>query len=112
MCRTVEEIKQDNIILQEVDEFISENNIDPVQKLILRVVRRNFIATEQIKDDQEPLLDFLEDSKESPSIIWLLKNQPQSTMAVLFSVFSFLYVTAHIIEHFLGFEAILKAWIP
>ena len=46
MVRTVDEITEDNIIVQQMDKQIQQNG-DGEDTLMIRVLRKNFISSEQ-----------------------------------------------------------------
>ena len=55
MCRTIGEIMDSDIIIQEIDDYIAENNLEPLEKLTLRVLKHNYAKSIQIKEDVEEL---------------------------------------------------------
>ena len=92
-------------LVQELDDYIEANHLPPTEKLLLRLAKHNYIFSMQTKED-------IQDMKDNPSILWMLRYQTKSTVATLFSIGAGMYVIYHVIEHFIGMEAVLKAWIP
>ena len=38
-----------DVIVQEIDDFITENNLEPIEKLLLRVMKYNYINSSSFK---------------------------------------------------------------
>lgn len=53
MCRSEGEIMQNNPIIQEIDDHIAENNLESLDKLMLRVMKYNYAKSIQIQEDVE-----------------------------------------------------------
>lgn len=85
MCRTEGEIMLDDPIIQDIDEHIARNHLDPLDKLMLRVMKHNYAKSIQIEESVgEFSADFLKhvDDKEchtpkgiilrGPVIVWAI----------------------------------------
>jgi len=107
MCRTVEEITEKDLIVQELDDRIKNSG-----GLIYKVLRKNYISHEQNTDNQVEIMEYIRESKKSPSIIWLLKNKPVATIAVLFTLATTYYIMFHLIEYTVGFQKIVEGFLP
>lgn len=57
MCRPLKDIMQNDIIIQEIDDHIAENNLEPLEKLMLRVAKHNYAKSIQIQEDVEVVAD-------------------------------------------------------
>ena len=112
MCDTPEKIMEDNIIVQELDDYINENHLKPMNKLILRGVKHNLIANYQIQQDLASIASHAKRCEESPSLIARFKENPRKVIAELTGV-AFIYFTIfYTVATILGLEELLKAAIP
>jgi len=105
MCRTMKEISMNDPLVQELDDYITANNLPPTEKLLLRLAKHNYIFSMQTKED-------IQDMKENPSLLYLLRHKTRPTLVTLFSIGAGWYFLFHIIDHFVGFEEVLNLWIP
>lgn len=110
--RTPGVITQQNVVLQEVDDFIAENSIDPAIKLLLRMGRRNFVTTEQVKDVQEVVVRKVDVLEKNPSLIYLFRTETKKTLATGGLVLGGAYFIYHILEAMFGLESFITSWIP
>lgn len=51
MCRPTKEIMENDPIIQEITDYIEENNLESINKLMLRVLKYNYAKSIQIKED-------------------------------------------------------------
>jgi len=56
-------------ILQEVQSHLDNNNLDPTDKMIMRLVRENHIKTIQAEE-------LAEEASKYPSILWMIVKKP------------------------------------
>jgi len=113
VCRTEEELRRDYLVLQELDDFMEENHIDPALKFILRLQRRNFLTTEQIKDDLVPVAAHAKVCKDNPSIIWCFRNKTLVTVTTVSGISFFVIILYRIVEYFVGFgDLVAKFLVP
>ena len=111
MCRTVEEITEQNLVVQQLDTVIEKNN-DDESVLIHKVLRLNLISHEQNNDNQSEILDHVKIAKKNPSLVWLLRFKFLKTSAVIIIFLTIYYVVFHLVEYSIGFDEIIKAVIP
>ena len=109
MCRTIEQITEDCIIVQEMNDYIKENGADEKETLMMRVVRATFISGEQNKDDHIEILKHIEKADKNPSLVYLLRFKPRNTLSVILSVLLGTFVIFRLIEIFFGLENLVKA---
>jgi len=112
MSRTEKEIMQNDIIIQEIDAHIDANHLEPLDKLMLRVMKYNRIDVLQIKDDLKPVFKQTEENKKNPSLIWSFRNQTGKTMAVFSLIVMGSYFILRVLEMILGIEAMIKPLLP
>lgn len=105
MCQSKDEIMKDHPIVQELDEYLSANNLPPTEKLLLRLAKHNYIHTVQIKQDIEPM-------QKSPSLIHLFKTKPLSTLVTSTGILFGFYVAFHVVEVLVGFDVLLLKLLP
>ena len=112
MCRTPEQIIEETIILQEIDDHIEKNNLSPLDKLSLRVMKHIYIKGEQNQDDIQIIAKSSKLCNDNPSLVYYFRHETVRFLLTSMSVFLFFYVIASAIESVVGLESILKAWIP
>ena len=61
MCRPLGDIMTDDFIIQEIDEHIEKNNLEPLEKLTLRVLKYSYAKSIQIQEDVEILAKCVDD---------------------------------------------------
>ncbi len=111
MCRTIAQITEDHPIVKRMDRYIAKNG-DEKDTLLMEVSRHNFISSEQSKDDRGEIMEYVEDAKKSPSIIWLLKNRFIKTFAVLITLAISIYIVFHLVEYSVGFAKMVEGFLP
>ena len=111
MCKTKEEIVQENIVIQELDDYINDNG-DKKNTLIMRVLKHNLISSIQIQQDMSGLAEHIEECKESPSLSSQFKAHPLKTIGSLFMVFFCLFAICFTITTVVGLQEIIKSAIP
>ena len=92
-------------LVQELDDYITANNLPPTEKLLLRLAKHNYIFSMQTKED-------ISEMKDNPSILWLLRYKTKSTLVTIFSIGAGMYFVYSVMEHLVGMEEILKVWVP
>lgn len=55
MCRSIKDIMEDDPIIQEIDQHIAENHLEPFDRLMLRVSKYNYAKSIQIQEDIEEI---------------------------------------------------------
>lgn len=106
-CRTVEEITEEILVVQELDERIANNG-----GLIYKVLRKNLISHEQNNDTTAKIMKYVEDSKESPSLVYLLRFKTLATLAVLAGLYFFGHILFRMIEHWVPIQKLVESLLP
>lgn len=110
MCMTVEEITQENIVIQELDDYIAANG-DKKDTLVMRVLKQNMITGIQIQQDLEPLAEHVKLCIESPSLARQLKNRMLVTAGKIVLVGFVMFMAFYTFVEVVGYAealAILK----
>ena len=111
MCRTIEEITEKDLIVQELDSYICKNGHDR-DTLMMKVLRSNYIRHIQTEDTLVEVKRFIEESTKSPSIPWLLRNQTSRTFVGITGWWLAMYVVFRLIEISVGLEELVKGILP
>jgi len=109
MCQTPEEIRQSNPFVEEISDFIDSNNIEPVEKLLLRGVRHNLVTSIQIKQEIEPIKLHSEECKNNPSLVWSFRNETGKVLAWFAGLMTITYGALRTLEIIFGLEALIKS---
>ena len=107
MCRSIDEITKNDVIVQQLDEKIKDSG-----GLIYKVLRKNYISHEQNNDNTAEIMGYIKEQEKSPSLTWLLKNKFLATSAVLFSLATAFYIIFHLIEYSIGFQKMVEGLFP
>lgn len=99
---------QNDPLVQELQDYIDANNLQPTEKLLLRMAKHSYIQGIQIKED----VKILTQHDQSPSVTRLFKEKPMQTSGMIFTVGLAIYAVLEIINHTLGFEEVLKMILP
>lgn len=71
---------------------------------------------EHVKDTDEKLAQHIEDAKDNPSLVWLLRNRTKKTLATSGSAFLsgvlFLFILFRMLEILVGFEKLVEGLVP
>jgi len=105
MYKSAKEAMEKDPIIQEIDAHIGANNLEPLEKLILRVLKYN-------RADLLPTVSQSRACKENPSLIWLLKNKTAATFSQLFLIYGLVYFFFRVIETMTGLGGVLKLLTP
>lgn len=121
MARKADEIRAEDMACIALDEFIDHRkkqvNGDKESLAYFDVIRTeaqilNRITVLQTKEDLVPLVEQTRVCKESPSILWLLKNKFLATFGIITSGLLLFYVVFHLVEYSVGFQELLKSIVP
>ena len=105
-CRTVEEITEQNLVVQQLDTAIEKNEGDV---LIHKVLRLNLISHEQNKDNFGEVKKFVKISLKNPSLLWLFRYRTRNTIAAVLTGFLSIYVILRLLEITIGFEKLIES---
>ena len=105
-CRTVEEITEQNLVVQQLDTAIEKNEGDV---LIHKVLRLNLISHEQNKDNFGEVKKFVRLSLKNPSLLWLFRYKTVSTITAILAGSLSIYVILRLIEITIGLEKIIES---
>jgi len=79
MCRSRQEIIEEEPIIGEVDEHLRNNNLTLTEKMMFKLVRENHIRTIMAEEKSE-------DNNRYPSLTWLAMKKPLAFFPGLFAV--------------------------
>lgn len=108
MVRTIKEITEDNIVIQQMDAQIAADG-DGNETLMIRVLRKNFISTEQNKDNNTEVLEHVKEQKKNPSLIYLLRYKTGVTLGVLFGIYLLGNILFRMIEYFVPLSKMIES---
>ena len=108
MCRPAETIMQDDFIIQEIDEHLEKNELEPLERLSLRVMKYNRIDVLQVKDDVEPLKEFIK----CPSLSYRFKHETGKVLLEWVFILGASYFMFRVVEILTGLEGLLKLLAP
>ena len=106
MCMTVDEITKENIVIQELDDYIAGNG-DRKDTLVMRVLKQNMITNIQIQQDLEPLA---KNMRESPSLLSLFKNKTLKTAGVVALLSFFMFMVFFTFVEVVGYAEALAVF--
>ena len=121
MSRKPEEIRATDMTCIALDGYIEhrKKQVDGDKESlayfdVLRIEAQisNRITNLQTKEDLVPLVEHTKECKENPSVVWLLKNKFPATFGILAGGLIFFYVVFHLIEYSIGFDELVKAFLP
>jgi hypothetical protein len=108
MCRTPETIMKDDFIIKEIDEHLEHNNLEELDRLMLRVMKYNRIDVLQVKDDVEPLKDCVK----HPSLSYRFKHETGKVLLEWAFILGSAYFMFRVVEILSGLEGLLKLLAP
>jgi hypothetical protein len=80
MCRTYNEVVEQDPIVKQIDDHIDENSLEPTEKLLLRVSRETYIKQTISEEKQE-------DKDRYPSLLWLAMKKPMVFFPGILAIF-------------------------
>ena len=121
MARKADEIRAADMTCITLDKYIKHRekqvNGDKDSLAYFDVIRTeaeisNRITVLQTKEDLVPLVEHTKICKESPSVLWLLKNKFLATFSIITAGLLLFYVVFHLIEYSIGFQELVKSMVP
>lgn len=103
---------QNDPLVQELNDYLDANNLPPTEKLLLRMAKHSYVQGIQIKEDVAELASHNKECKENPSIASMFKSKPMGTTTMIFTIGLIIYAVLEVVNHTLGFEAVLKTLLP
>ena len=103
---------EDNILVQELNDYIKANHLGPMNKLVLRVAKNNLIINLQTQQDIQSIKKYNDKCKKSPSLSMMFKDAPIKVALAVVSLGAVLFTIYYVIVTVLGLEVLLKAAIP
>jgi len=112
MCDHPDKIMEDNIVVQELDDYIESNKIGPMNKLLLRGVKQTLVTSIQNKQDIEEVKHDVKDMKECPSVTRRFRDKPLRVSAEVFSLSLVLFIVFHVLTLVIGIDELILIAIP
>ena len=88
-------------LVQEIDAHIEQNNLDPLERLTLRVLKHNYILG---KETQEVT--------KHPSLGWRFRNETGAVIMEWLGILGASYFLFRVIEIMTGLDGLLKLLSP
>ena len=115
MCRPTGEIMENDIIVQEIDDYIEQNNLEPIEKLTLRVLKHTYVKNVQIQEDMTEVKSHAKECQENPSLLKIYRDKPKQffkgVISFIFGI-GLIHFFFRVVEIVSGLEGLLKALLP
>jgi len=112
IAEQAEKIAQLSPIIQDLDDHIAKNHLEPGEKLIFRLLRHSYVNDIRLDLRITPLAEHMKTSLDNPSLLYQFRHETGKALVTWFFIFLGVNIIYSILEQALGLADLIKVLLP
>ena len=112
IAEQAETLARSHLVIQDLDEHIANNHLEPGEKLVFRLLRHNYVNDIRFDLRLKPVTEHAEECRKNPSLLYAFRNETGKVIGLWALMVMLSGIVYSILEHVLGVRGLIEALLP